>query len=119
MNKSIRISFDFDGCLSLKDVQKEAKKLIDEGYSVIVTTSRMKEHKNQDLYKITDELGINTVVFTDFQPKAPYMYDVDIHVDNDKVELSHIARTSSCFVLNNTEKYWTHILNDILNLTRQ
>jgi hypothetical protein len=116
MNKSIRISFDFDGCLSLNDVQNEAKKLVDDGYDVIVTTSRMKEHKNQDLYKVVDELGIKTVVFTDFQPKAPYMYDVDLHVDNDRNELSNIARTTSCFVINNTDKEWTAILYDIIKL---
>lgn len=115
MGKGIRISFDFDGCLSKEDVQKEARKLMLEGYDVIVTTSRMMEHKNQDLFNVTENLGIKTVIFTDFGDKSPYMYDVDIHIDNDDTELMIIARTTPCEVLNNNNLNWKEKLHTLLN----
>lgn len=115
MGKGIRISFDFDGCLSTDEVQREARKLILDGYDVIVTTSRMREHKNQDLFNITDNLGIETVVFTNFSDKSPFMYDVDIHIDNDDTELLMISRTTPCEVINNTNVGWIDKLRILLD----
>jgi hypothetical protein len=116
MNNAITISFDFDGCLSLQEVQDKASGLIESGYNVIVTTSRMKEHKNQDLYNVVDALKIKTIVFTDLQKKAPYMYDIDVHVDNDRTELLYISRTTSCEVVDNTNKDWIRNLDGILKI---
>ena len=116
MNNAITISFDFDGCLSLQEVQDKASGLIESGYNVIVTTSRMKEHKNQDLYNVVDALKIKTIVFTDLQKKAPYMYDIDIHIDNDRTELLYISRTTSCEVVDNTNKDWIRNLDGILKI---
>jgi hypothetical protein len=116
MNNVITISFDFDGCLSLQEVQDKASSLIESGYNVIVTTSRMKEHKNQDLYNVVDALNIKTIVFTDLQKKAPYMYDIDVHIDNDRTELLYISRTTSCEVVDNTNKDWIRNLDGILKI---
>lgn len=114
MNNAITISFDFDGCLSLQEVQDKASELIESGYTVIVTTSRMKEHKNQDLYNVVDALKIKIIVFTDLEKKAPYMYDIDVHVDNDRTELLYISRMTSCEVVDNTNKDWIKNLDRIL-----
>ena len=116
MNNAITISFDFDGCLSLQEVQDKASELIEKGYNVIVTTSRMKEHKNQDLYNVVDALKIKTIVFTDLEKKAHYMYDVDVHVDNDRTELLYISRMTSCEVVDNTNKDWIRNLDRILKI---
>ena len=116
MNNAITISFDFDGCLSLQEVQDKASELIESGYTVIVTTSRMKEHKNQDLYNVVDALKIKTIVFTDLEKKAPYMYDIDVHVDNDRTELLYISRMTSCEVVDNTNKDWIRNLDRILKI---
>ena len=116
MNNAITISFDFDGCLSLQEVQDKASGLIESGYNVIVTTSRMKEHKNQDLYNVVDALKIKTIVFTDLQKKAPYMYDIDVHIDNDRTELLYISRMTSCEVVDNTNKDWIRNLDGILKI---
>lgn len=116
MNNAITISFDFDGCLSLQEVQDKASDLIESGYTVIVTTSRMKEHKNQDLYNVVDALKIKTIVFTDLEKKAHYMYDIDVHVDNDRTELLYISRMTSCEVVDNTNKDWIRNLDRILKI---
>jgi hypothetical protein len=115
MGKGIKISFDFDGCLSTEEVQKEARKLIVDGYDVIITTSRMREHKNQDLYNVAYNIGIETIVFTNFSDKSPFMYDVDIHIDNDDTELLMISRTTPCEVINNTNVNWKDKLYTLLN----
>ena len=116
MNNAITVSFDFDGCLSLQEVQDKASDLIESGYTVIVTTSRMKEHKNQDLYNVVDALKIKTIVFTDLEKKAHYMYDIDVHVDNDRTELLYISRMTSCEVVDNTNKDWIRNLDRILKI---
>ena len=116
MNNAITVSFDFDGCLSLQEVQDKASGLIESGYTVIVTTSRMKEHKNQDLYNVVDALKIKTIVFTDLEKKAPYMYDIDVHIDNDRTELLYISRMTSCEVVDNTNKDWIRNLDRILKI---
>jgi len=36
----MKVSFDFDGTLSKKDVQKFAKELVEEGHEVWIVTSR-------------------------------------------------------------------------------
>jgi hypothetical protein len=115
MSKDITISFDFDGCLSTEEVQIEARKLIKSNYNVIITTSRMRDHKNQDLFNVAENVGIEKVIFTNFTDKAPFMYDVDIHIDNDDTELLMISRTTSCEVINNTNVNWKEKLHLLLD----
>lgn len=115
MKKNITISFDFDGCLSTEEVQIVARKLIKDNYNVIITTSRMREHKNQDLFNIAENVGIKTVIFTNFTDKSPFMYDVDIHIDNDDSELLIISRTTPCEVINNNNVNWKEKLYLLLD----
>lgn len=93
------VTFDFDNTLSRPDVQEYAKKLIDKGVDVWVLTSRYDElHKhlyshnptNEDLYDVTDKLGIPRckIRFTCMVSKDEYLYRTNVlfHLDDDDVE---------------------------------
>jgi hypothetical protein len=101
-----KVSFDFDGTLSRKDVQDYAKSLIKKGIDVWVTTSRYDEenkHKypinptNEDMYKVTDSLGIprEKIIFCNMQDKVDIMpNDFVWHLDDDWYELNCINKRS-------------------------
>lgn len=98
----MKVSFDFDGTLSRPDVQEYAKELIEKGIEVIVTTSRYDESNkhlylsnptNEDLYAITDSLGIKreNIYFTNMDYKVNYLHnDIAWHLDDDERELWEI-----------------------------
>lgn len=113
-NKDISISFDYDGCLSREDVQEIAKDLIKRGFDVKVITSRMEDHKNQDLFRVVTQLGIKKVIFTNLEKKYLFTDNVDIHLDNDRKELFLIARSHDCFIVDVTVAGWEDSLNDKL-----
>lgn len=106
MNKIV--TFDFDSTLSRPDVQEYAKKLISQGIDVWVLTSRYDElHKhlyprnptNDDLYLVTDKLGIPRwkIRFTCMIDKAEYLYRTYVlfHLDDDEVELRLINESTN------------------------
>lgn len=97
------VSFDFDGTLSRPDVQEYARELIKHGIDVIVTTSRYDESNkhlypvnptNEDLYAVTDKLGIprEKINFMNMGLKADFLKDTDViwHLDDDDVEIRAI-----------------------------
>ena len=99
------ITFDFDSTLSRQDVQDYAFSLIKKGFDVWVLTSRYDElHKhlyrhnptNDDLYKVTDKLGIERtkILFTCMNAKADYLFNTNViwHLDDDWVELNQINK---------------------------
>jgi hypothetical protein len=103
MNKSVTV--DFDNTLSRKDVQEYVKELISKGIDVWVLTSRYDElHKhryienpqNEDLYTITDELGIprHKIRFTNMVAKHEYLFNTNViwHLDDDRWELEPINK---------------------------
>ena len=93
----MRISFDFDDTLSRDDVQEFASYLIAENVAdVYVVTCRFcdqRKHEwltnptNDDFWEVIDRVGIDKgkVHFTNFEPKYPVLFDLDIaiHVDDD------------------------------------
>ena len=113
-NEKIIISFDFDATLSLPSVQEVAKDLIEQGFNVIVTTTRHSKYLNQDLIKITDKLGINKIVYTNGEGKEFFMQGIDIHVDNDESDLRNISRGTYTEVINVTDKEWKTNLYNLL-----
>jgi hypothetical protein len=102
----MKVSFDFDGTLSRPDVQEYAKELIESGIEVIVTTSRLDESNkylysinptNEDLYAITDSLGIKreNIYFTNMDDKVNYLHnDIAWHLDDDEYELWEIFNSN-------------------------
>lgn len=115
------VTFDFDSTLSRQDVQDYAKELIERGFDVWVLTSRYDEiHKhrfvhnptNEDLYKITDKLGIPRwkIRFTCMKNKSEYLFGTNViwHLDDDFVELNNINKetdTVGISVLSNGYKH--------------
>jgi hypothetical protein len=99
----MKVSFDFDSTLSLPSVQKFAKELLDMGIEVWVVTSRMKkwyggvvggtmgEIGNDDLFEVTDKIGISrdNIHFTEMADKWEFLKDKGFlfHLDDDCIEL--------------------------------
>ena len=78
--KRVKISFDFDGTLSRKSVQKYAKQLIDRDFNCIITTYRLEEYSppdsNDDLFAVAEKLGINEVTFTEGKDKSSFLEEI-------------------------------------------
>ncbi len=98
MNK---VSFDFDGCLELGEVQDFAEECKAIGCELWIVTSRLTGRKkgNDDLYAVADKLDIPRaqIVFTERKPKRDYFADnpgFDFHLDDDGAEVGEIADLS-------------------------
>lgn len=106
----MKISFDFDGTLSRKSVQKYAKELIERGVPCIITTFRQKEYippdSNNDLFDVSDRLGINEIRFTEGVDKSSFLEDVFIHLDDDYNCLREIQRNSKCIPISVCTGNW-------------
>ena len=94
-----KVSFDFDGTLEYKNVQRFAKQLIEKGLEVWVVTTRWDEnHKHKypmnttldDLWEVVDELGIprHHVRFTCMEWKCKYLAGTKFlwHLDDNDQE---------------------------------
>ena len=93
----MKISFDFDSTLAEERMQKLAKKLMEEGHEIWITTSRMdSEHGrpewNRDLYAVANSLGIpkERIQMTNGADKWHHLKGFDIHYDDDRVEVELI-----------------------------
>ncbi len=113
--EDVNISFDFDGTLNTKRGLEVFKKLKEEGYNLRVTTTRRELDKNQDLWKLCDELGISNVVFTNLNHKWDYLYNSDIHIDNDPKELKLISQYAFATPLLITDEDFYDKLNKTLD----
>ena len=121
------VTFDFDSTLSHKIVQQFATELMQKGIDVYVLTSRYDElHKhrypinptNEDLYKVTDRLGIERtkIRFQCMRPKAEYLFNTDViwHLDDDDVEVYDINNLTKTIGIDVTKKGWKKECNQIL-----
>lgn len=115
--KDITISFDFDSTLSDFEVQKVARGLLNDGYNIIVTTSRSEERDNTDLEEVVDNVGIDSVTYTNHNDKHIYLKDsdVDVHVDDDKVELFLLQQYTSVVPIDVKNSDWVFMLNELLD----
>lgn len=91
----IKVSFDFDGTLSLEYVQEFAKKLLDRNIEIWIVTAREEGvSHNLDLYKVASELQIpnERIIFTNYEDKYPKLNLINalFHLDDDVIELSMI-----------------------------
>jgi len=114
MNYTTTISIDFDGTLSLPEVQVYSKTLMNRGFNILVLTTRHEKYLNQDLIRITKKLGINKVVYTNGEDKQYFMDEIDLHLDNDERELRLIAKYTDTEVINVTDKGWKETIENLL-----
>lgn len=116
MNKKIKVSFDFDGTLSKKSVQKYARSLVKKGIDVWIVTRRFDAiDKYSDefckkysignirkeflkLYRIAKYVGVkhNHIVYTNMEPKNAFFSENPnfvFHVDDDPEDIVKVAQT--------------------------
>lgn len=123
------VTFDFDNTLSHKIVQDFAISLILKGIEVFVLTSRYDElhkHKythnptNEDLYKITDRLGIcrSKIRFQCMRDKAEYLLGTNViwHLDDDIFEVESINRSTNTKGIDVTKKGWKKECKNLLGI---
>lgn len=103
----MKVSFDFDSTLTTPKMQELCKKFLDLGADVRITTSRSEQKDNSDLFELAEQLGIEKVVFTNYQDKSVYLNDCDMHFDDDEVEIEEINHRKRCIgVLVNQNKIY-------------
>jgi hypothetical protein len=87
----MKISFDFDSCLSESYIQVIAMSLINMNHDVWIITSRADYINNKDLYKTCINIGIskNQVIFTNGEHKTDYYKkgNFNLHFDDDWEEV--------------------------------
>lgn len=95
MGKKLKISFDFDDCLTRRSVRKVAKSLIMKGDDVWIVTSRSGDlSSNADVREVAKKLGIpneKCIFVGDW--KINYFQnekDFDYHVDDYWFEITEI-----------------------------
>lgn len=93
----MNVSFDFDSTLSELPIQLLAKKYLELGAEVYVTTSRAEymeglHFSNEDLFRVTDQIGIKreNITFTNFDDKYKFVKKYDLHFDDDEIEVNLI-----------------------------
>lgn len=129
----MKVSFDFDGTLSRKDVQEYAKSLVNSGLEVWIVTSRIAtepalakgwhwiERQNKELYDVADQVGIKkeNIIFTEFVDKIQFLKGKDFifHIDDDVDELMAILNSKdSCKTVNVDHFEWKQTCESFIRL---
>lgn len=100
----MKISIDYDNCLTQPRVQELAKLLIARGHEVFILTSRFDPVRrlkfpdlasNEDLYMVAEEVGIKPyrIAFTNQQKKWIWLLEtgIKIHIDDDLTVIKDLA----------------------------
>ena len=127
----MKVSFDYDGTLSLPHVEEFAKELVEKGYEVWVVTSRVSEEdsvlhpwggtdRNKDLWESCKRVGIpeDRVKFTSFADKIEFLEGMGFlfHLDDDLYELITIMESKDkCQPLNVGHFEWKENCLEVLN----
>lgn len=119
----MKVSFDFDGTLSMKHIQEFATYLVSLGIEVWIVTSRCDtesallkgwhwiERQNEELYKVADLCGIlrERIKFTEHVDKIEFLEGKGFlfHLDDDVDELWEIVKSGdSCKPVNVNHFEW-------------
>lgn len=93
----MKISFDFDSTLAEKRMQRLARKLIQAGHEIWITTSRMdnqygRSEWNKDIRAVAKMFQIpdERIQMTNGADKWLYLKGFDIHFDDDQIEIELI-----------------------------
>lgn len=111
-----KVSFDYDGTLTLKKYQDIAKKLIEDGVDVYIISA---SHTKQRMLKVANELGIdrsNIFALGSNSSKIEKIKDLKIikHYDNNKEVIDELGIVGVLVELNAEEKH-KHLLNVLKN----
>lgn len=96
-----KVSFDFDGCLSMERIQRLCQIHVNKGDDVWITTKRFhiitqEFGSNNDLLLIASIFGlINKIQYTNHKPKFTFLKDFDIHYDDDIDEINNLINSGS------------------------
>ena len=103
----MKISFDFDGTLTVEAIKNSAKICIIGGHDVWIVTARTDCNYNTDLYKICDYIGLehNKVIFTNGDLKITEYEkgNFDLHYDDEWDEVAAINNIGGTAVLVNPD----------------
>jgi hypothetical protein len=132
-NPNQKVSFDFDGTLSLHEVQVYASSLVDKGYEVWIVTSRYDldqlDHRwrrkgddepwrHQDLFEVAENCGIKKehIHFTNQEKKARFLEGKGFifHLDDDDFELIEIMKSNDPKPIHVDHFDWQHNCNEEL-----
>jgi len=131
----MKVSFDFDNTLSIRDVQRFAKELVAEGHEVWIVTSRVSDEmandypvdfknrvltSNRKLFRVADNVGINRehIIFCNFAVKLASIagQGFAFHLDDDSDELMEIfVSTDECKPINVDHSEWEMDCRNIIN----
>lgn len=127
----MNVTIDYDKCLSRLDVQQYVSELIRRGITVWCLTSRYDElHKhrydenptNEDLYIVTDSLGIprERIRFTCMESKGNYLKGANViwHLDDNHSELISIQKNSKVVPISVLSGNWKAKCERILNKSK-
>ena len=127
----MKVSFDFDGTLARKDVQKYAKELVNRGFDVHIVTSRHSDKaakeagwkwildQNKSLFDVAEDCGIKeeNITFTNGRDKIEYLKDKNFkfHLDDDEIELMLIFESDEkCVPLNVNHSDWREHCENVI-----
>lgn len=132
---SKKVSFDFDGTLARKDVQKFAKELVGQGFDVWIVTTRTSTediiarnwtwslNQNEIVFEVAEKCGIpkEKIIFTDHADKINFLKGKEFlfHLDDDEDELMEIIRSGDkCSPLHVNHFSWKENCIEILKLNK-
>jgi hypothetical protein len=103
LNKTNKISFDFDSTLDRKEIQDFAKELSEKGFELHITTSRVSKRFgrpewNKDLFEVAEilRIAISNIHFTEGDDKWKFLKDKGFlfHLDDDCIECELIQENT-------------------------
>ena len=98
----MKVSFDFDSTLAEERIQRLAAKFLKDGHELWIVTSRVHDGRwdwNRDVFMVAEMFGIpkERIVFTNGADKWLFLKEIDIHFDDDIVEIERIEENlKSC-----------------------
>ena len=97
--KTLKISFDFDGCLSELRQQETAKQLIKLGADVYCSTNHSKDDNNDELFNTCKEVGIekNHIQLCGDHNKSDLLDGFDFHFDDSMDDITEIQQQNIVF----------------------
>jgi len=124
-----KISFDFDGTLSRKDIHSFAREMALAGHEVWIVTSRYGDEEgmannwhwipgqNEKVFATAKDIGIpeDRIVFTNMRPKIEFLEGKGFafHIDDDVEELMDIMSSKDeCVPINANHSDWEHFCRE-------